>query len=95
VRITKERLDRVEKAEAVIRGLGVRQLRVRYHNEIARIEVDKKDMQVLLHHSDSIVKKFKELGFIYVTLDMEGYRTGSLNEVLRDEGKNREDIKGF
>ena len=95
IRITKERLDRVEKAENVIRNLGIRQLRVRYHNEIARIEVNKKDMQLLLEHSDSIVKKFKELGFIYVTLDMEGYRTGSLNEVLRNEGKDRKDVKGF
>ena len=95
IRITKERLDRVEKAEAVIRNLGIRQLRVRYHNEIARIEVNKKDMQLLLEHSDSIVKKFKELGFIYVTLDMEGYRTGSLNEVLRNEGKDRKNVEGF
>ena len=95
IRITKERLDRVEKAEAVIRNLGIRQLRVRYHNEIARIEVNKKDMQLLLEHSDSIVKKFKELGFIYVTLDMEGYRTGSLNEVLRNEGRDRKNVEGF
>ena len=95
IRITKERLDRVEKAEAVIRNLGIRQLRVRYHNEIARIEVNKKDMQLLLEHSDSIVKKFKELGFIYVTLDMEGYRTGSLNEVLRNEGRDRRNVEGF
>jgi len=95
IRITKERLDRVEKAENVIRNLGIRQLRVRYHNEIARIEVNKKDMQLLLEHSDSIVKKFKELGFIYVTLDMEGYRTGSLNEVLRNEGKDRKNVEGF
>ena len=95
IRITKERLDRVEKAENVIRNLGIRQLRVRYHNEIARIEVNKKDMQLLLEHSDSIVKKFKELGFIYVTLDMEGYRTGSLNEVLRNEGRDRKNVEGF
>lgn len=83
VRITKERLDRIDRAENFIRNLGVKQLRVRYHNEIARIEVNKKDIQLVLRHSDSIVKKFKELGFIYVTLDMEGYRMGSLNEVLK------------
>ena len=50
---------------------------------------------MLLEHSDSIVKKFKELGFIYVTLDMEGYRTGSLNEVLRNEGRDRKNVEGF
>ncbi|MEA1964992.1 MAG: ATP-dependent sacrificial sulfur transferase LarE [Candidatus Aerophobetes bacterium] len=82
VKITKERLERIEKGEDIIRNLGVKQLRVRYHNEIARIEVEKENIQLVLRHSDNIVKKFKKLGFIYVTLDMEGYRAGSLNEVF-------------
>jgi len=80
--ITKSKLEMVEKAESFIQDFGVRQFRVRFHNEIARIEVSKNDFQIIFDHSDEIVKKFKELGFKYVTLDIEGYRTGSLNEVL-------------
>ncbi len=83
VRITKSRLDQVEKAEAFLYSLDIKQFRVRYHNEVARIEVDKKDFQPILTHSDEIIKKFKKLGFKYITLDIQGYRTGSLNEVLR------------
>jgi uncharacterized protein len=55
---------------------------VRYHDEIARIEVLKNDFQTILDNSEKITKYFKELGFKYVTLDIEGYRTGSLNEGL-------------
>jgi uncharacterized protein len=83
VKITKSRLAQVEKAESYLHTLGISQFRVRYHNEIARIEVEKTDFQLLLNHSDEIVNKFKKLGFKYITLDIEGYRTGSLNEVLK------------
>ena len=81
--ITKARLKMVENAEDFIRHFGVKQFRVRFHVEIARIEVSRDDFQIVLEHSDEIVKKFKEIGFKYVTLDIEGYRTGSLNEVLK------------
>ena len=81
--ITKTRLMMIENAEDVLRSLSMKQFRVRYHNEMARIEVDKNDFQLVLNHSDKIVKRFKELGFKYITLDIEGYRTGSLNEVLK------------
>ena len=83
IEITKPRLEQVEKAELYLRSLGFKQFRVRYHIEIARIEVSKNDFQQILAHSDEIVKKFRELGFNYITLDIEGYRTGSLNEVLK------------
>ena len=83
IEITKSRLKRVEKAEDFIRILGVKQFRVRFHTEIARIEVSKDDFQIIVENSDLIVKKFKELGFKYITLDIEGYRSGSLNEVLK------------
>ena len=81
--ITKSKLEMVERAECFIQDFGVRQFRVRYHNEIARIEVSKNDFQIILAHSDEIAKKFKEFGFNYITLDIEGYRTGSLNEVFK------------
>jgi len=81
-KITKSRLKMVEQAEDHIRELGAKQFRVRYHDEIARIEVLKNDFQTVLDRSEEISKKFKEIGFKYVTLDIEGYRPGSLNEVL-------------
>lgn len=81
--ITKTRLMMIENAEDVLRSLSMKQFRVRYHNEMARIEVDKNDFQLVLDHTDKIVKRFKELGFKYITLDIEGYRAGSLNEVLK------------
>jgi uncharacterized protein len=83
VEITKSRLEQVEKAELFLHSLGIKQFRVRYHTEVARIEVSKNDFQRIFKHSDEIVKKFKELGFNYIALDIEGYRTGSLNEVLK------------
>jgi len=82
IKITKKRLMVVEKAEEFIQSISVRQFRVRYHTETARIEVPKNDFQTILKYSEEIVKHFKELGFKYITLDIEGYRTGSLNEVL-------------
>ena len=80
--ITEEKLKQIEKAENILKKLGINQLRVRYHNEIARIEINKNEFPLLLNHSNKIIDKFKKLGFTYVTLDLEGYRTGSLNEVL-------------
>jgi uncharacterized protein len=82
VKITKERLKQVESAEEFLFSLGIRQCRVRYHDHIARIEVTSDDFQTIFMHGQRIVKRFKKLGFTYITLDLEGYRTGSLNEVL-------------
>lgn len=82
--ITKERLERIERAEDIIKDLGIKQLRIRYHDTLARIEVSRKDMPLLLKHSKEITRHLKGLGFIYITLDLEGYRTGSLNEVLEN-----------
>ena len=81
-KITKQRLKQVEEAEAYLVSLGIKQSRVRYHDHIARIEVGKKDFPTILIHATRIIKRFKTLGFTYITLDLEGYRTGSLNEVL-------------
>jgi len=82
IKITKNRLNSIEKAEDFIRSLGVKQFRVRFHNDIVRIEVKKDDFIHILDNSDIIVKYLKELGFTYITLDIEGFRSGSLNEVL-------------
>ena len=82
-KITKQRLIQIEKAEEFLHSLKIKQVRVRYFNETAKIEVLKKDIQKIIKHSSKIVNYFKQLGFTYTTLDLKGYRTGSLNEVLK------------
>lgn len=83
-RITPERLERVEQGEEFLRKKGFVQLRVRIHGQLARIEVPEQELPLLLSEENrgEIVEKFRDLGFSYVTLDMQGYRTGSMNEVL-------------
>jgi pyridinium-3,5-biscarboxylic acid mononucleotide sulfurtransferase len=84
--ITTERLERVARAEASLRKLGFLQVRVRDHGPLARIELVAEDLHSLvgspLHHA--VVEVCKEAGYTYVTLDLEGYRTGSMNETLRE-----------
>lgn len=84
-KITEKELTKVDKAENFLRQLGLRELRVRNHGDIARIEVPPKHLLLVFKNNKTIVQKFKELGFTYVALDLEGYRMGSLNEVLKDE----------
>ena len=87
-RITREQLSRVELAEEFLAGFGIKQLRVRIHGDIARIEVPKEDMRIFLDGdlSQEIVDRFKALGYTYITLDIQGYRMGSMNEPLKREG---------
>jgi uncharacterized protein len=82
--VTPERLRQVEEGEARLRALGFRQLRVRHHGEVARVEVDRAELPRALEPSmaEAIVAALKPLGFRFVALDLEGYRTGSLNEAL-------------
>lgn len=81
--ITEEKLKMVETAESFLREIGVGQMRVRHHNTIARIEVPPRDMGKVMMERERIVGKFFDIGFIYVTLDLEGYRSGSLERVLK------------
>ncbi|WP_457808680.1 ATP-dependent sacrificial sulfur transferase LarE [Kushneria sp. EE4] len=84
-RITLEKLERIAEAERRIRRLGVTQLRVRHHGELARIEVTPEEMPLLLAHHDWVVETLTELGYAWVTLDLAGYRSGSMNRLLRHE----------
>jgi uncharacterized protein len=83
-RITPEKLTRVEKAENILRDLGFIQLRVRSHGDLARIEVDADSIQQITEPEarKEILDSFKSLGFTYITVDIRGYRTGSMNEPL-------------
>lgn len=87
--ISREGVSRVGAAEQFLRDLGLRQVRVRHYGDTARIEVPQADIARLSQEETRrrIVARFKELGYIYITLDLEGYRTGSMNEVLSAEQK--------
>jgi len=82
--ITQAALRQVEDAEDFLRSLGLRQLRVRHHGDIARIEVDSQGMSTLMREDNrrAVVEKLRSLGYLYVTLDLAGFRSGSLNEGL-------------
>jgi len=84
-KINKKVLKRIESAEDFIKKQGVSQVRVRCHNNIARIEVEKENIKIFVNEKicDRITKRLRQLGFKYITLDLEGYRMGSLNEVLK------------
>ncbi|MGB9301483.1 MAG: ATP-dependent sacrificial sulfur transferase LarE [Anaerolineae bacterium] len=83
--ITLERLRQIDHAEQILHSLGISQVRVRLHGDVARIEVEPHSLPLLLDNRLAIVRKLRGLGFSYVTADLEGYRTGSLNETLTDE----------
>lgn len=80
--ITDEGIARVSAAEGALRGLGLKQFRVRSHGDIARIEVAADEMEYAWRMRESIAQAGREAGFAYVTQDLDGYRTGSMNEVL-------------
>ncbi len=80
--ITPDRLRRVDEFEDGLRALGFRQLRVRFHDAIARLEIDAAELAGAVAHREAIVALGKRLGFAYVALDLGGFRSGSLNEVL-------------
>jgi uncharacterized protein len=80
--ITPDRLRRVDAFEDGLRALGFRQLRVRFHDTIARIELEVSELARIVEVRDAVVALGKQLGFAYVALDLAGFRSGSLNEVL-------------
>jgi uncharacterized protein len=88
--ITEERLKQVDDAENFLRSLGLAEFRVRHHDTVARIEVKPQDISKVAAEParSQIVDKFKSLGFKFVTVDLQGFRSGSLNEVLTEEEKD-------
>jgi uncharacterized protein len=87
--VTAEILNRIAWGEEYLHSLGLRQLRLRHHGDIARIELDPQEMAIILKKEvrQGIVDRLKALGYKYVTMDLVGYRTGSLNEVLNITGR--------
>ena len=82
--MTVQKLQMIDKGEEILRALGFVQTRVRHHGDIARIEIAREEMPNLLNLEmfERLSREFKGIGFRFVTIDVDGYRTGALNEVL-------------
>jgi len=89
--VTEQRLRQVDEVEEFLRSLGLVEFRVRHHDIIARIEVDPKDIEKVTAEPtrSKIAEKLKSLGFRFVTVDLQGYRSGSLNELLSEDEKQK------
>jgi uncharacterized protein len=83
--VTIKRLREVETGEEIMRALGFREFRVRHHDELVRLEIAPAELENALRRdvTDELARRFRTLGFRYVTLDLHGYRTGAMNEVLK------------
>jgi uncharacterized protein len=83
--VTIERLSTVDRGEEIMRALGFREFRVRHHDELVRLEIAPAELDRALNRQivDELASRFRALGFRYVTLDLHGYRTGAMNEVLK------------
>jgi uncharacterized protein len=85
--ITAQRLGRIEQAEYALKDLGFRQVRVRDHQSLARIEVSIAELDKILCNRQEIVRRLREIGYHYIALDLQGFRSGSMNEVLPESLK--------
>jgi len=87
--ITREILRTISEGERYLKSLGIRELRLRHHGDVARIEADREGMALLQREDVRLetVSKLKSLGYTYITLDLAGFRSGSLNEILVKQGK--------
>ena len=88
--IDNKSLRQIDAAEEYLRTKGLSQLRVRHHGQVARIEIDPSDFSVIMEKKtrEEIVENLKKIGYQYVTLDLTGYRTGSMNEPILDKGSS-------
>jgi uncharacterized protein len=83
--VTIERLSTVDRGEEIMRSMGFREFRVRHHDELVRLEIAPRELERALRREvvDELARQFRALGFRYVTLDLHGYRTGAMNEVIK------------
>lgn len=86
-KLTAEGLGKVEQGENYLKSIGLYHLRLRIHGNVARIEADERDLEILMEKRREVVRNLKELGYVYITLDLEGFRSGSMDEVLPKEIK--------
>lgn len=88
VRIDEQKLAQIDRGEGLLRRLGFRQFRIRHHGNLARIEVAPDQFPLLLEKAAEVAAEMKEAGFLYVTMDLEGYRLGSMNDTLSERVKS-------
>ena len=81
--VTVETLSKVERAEDYLKGLGLREFRARHHDKLCRIEVGEAEMELAFAHRQQIVENLKKVGYLWVSLDLSGLRSGSLNDQLK------------
>jgi uncharacterized protein len=81
--VTVETLSKVERAEDYLRGLGLREVRARHHDKLCRVEVGEAEMELAFAHRQEIVENLKKVGYLWVSLDLSGLRSGSLNDQLK------------
>ena len=81
--VTVETLSKVERAEDYLRGLGLREVRARHHDKLCRVEVGEAEMDLAFAHRKEIVENLKKVGYLWVSLDLSGLRSGSLNDQLK------------
>ena len=88
--VTIERLSKVDRGEEILREFGFREFRVRHHDQLVRLEIAQAEMDRVMRKEvfQKLAARFRELGFKYVTLDLEGFRSGSMNEVLDSHNEN-------
>ena len=93
--VTIERLGKVDRGEEILRELGFREFRVRHHDQLVRLEISPVEMDRVLRKEliEELAARFRELGFKYVTLDLQGFRSGSMNEILPSAGEAGVSIK--
>lgn len=84
-RLDFELLNRIHQGESILRNMGFYNVRLRFHEPLLRIEVDKKEFGKVLEQQDSITRQLKQLNFLYITLDLEGFRSGSMDIVLENK----------
>ena len=82
--LTRKKLQKVDEAEKFIRSFGGYNVRVRVHDKVARIEVDRSGEEIILQHREEIISKLSTLGYDYITLDLEGFRSGSMDKNIRN-----------
>ena len=80
--VTRENLSQVEQAEEILRAAGFHQFRVRHHDSVARIEIPPNEFARMIEARENITKQMKQLGYKFISLDLDGFRSGSMNELL-------------
>lgn len=83
--VTIEGLSKIERAEDFLRGLGLREVRARHHGHLCRVEVGEAELDTAFAHRQAIVQALKRIGYLWVSLDLAGLRSGSLNDQIRDQ----------